>query len=310
MLLSAALEFPQSFFLQTDRRISFGSSAAYYRKRAKVSATDRKFITGLVNILRISIKTLLNSVDLSAARKLPPMRLEEHGNSPTAAARALRAFWQLPDGPIPNLTSLIESAGVIVIPCDFQSRDMDATSLWPTDSAPLIFMNSEISGDRWRFTLCHELAHLLLHDVPRESMEDEADEFAAEFLAPTEELKAQLLHARPLRIRKLLELKEYWKISIASLLVRADQLGIIDERTARALWMERSQLGGDREPGYFPSEPTKNLANILKYHLQALEFTASELARCLSITSKELRTLLGVTDDEPVARPKAVLRLV
>jgi hypothetical protein len=114
----------------------------------------------------------------------------------------------------------------------------------------------------------------------------------------------------PAAYTKIACVKEYWKISIASLLMCADQLGIIDERTTRALWIERSQLGGDREPGYFAPESTKNSANILKYHRQTLEFTACELSDSLPLTSKELRSLLGVIDDEPVARPKAVLRLV
>ncbi|MBK7012326.1 MAG: ImmA/IrrE family metallo-endopeptidase [Xanthomonadales bacterium] len=45
----------------------------------------------------------------------------------------------------------------------------------------MIFINKDVPGDRWRFTLAHELAHLVMHDIPKPDMEDEADEFASEF---------------------------------------------------------------------------------------------------------------------------------
>ena len=309
MLLSAALEFPGTFFCLPEQRIPFGSSAVYYRKKAKLSATDRKFIGALVNILRINIKTLLDSVELDPARRLPSMTLEDHGNSPRNVAQALRSYWRIPDGPIKNVTRLIESSGVIIVPCDFRTRDMDATSVRTNDMPPLIFINMDLPGDRWRFTLCHELAHILLHEVPCESMEDEADEFAAEFLMPEVELKAQLLHMRPLRMRHLAELKSYWLVAMSALIVRAKELGVLDDQSAKTLFVERASLGGNQEFIKIQKEEPRNLANMLLYHRQDMEFNSAELAGLLSVTPRELKSLLGVFDPAPQPQ-KRTLRLV
>ena len=43
-LLSAALDFPSSFFQQNEELLGWGSSAYYYRKKASITASDRKRI--------------------------------------------------------------------------------------------------------------------------------------------------------------------------------------------------------------------------------------------------------------------------
>src|SRR5712692_815993 len=58
--LSEALSFPRDFFSQEENRIGFGSSSYFYRKKADLTATDRKRIHGLVNLLRIGIKKYIS----------------------------------------------------------------------------------------------------------------------------------------------------------------------------------------------------------------------------------------------------------
>jgi transcriptional regulator with XRE-family HTH domain len=113
--IAAALKFPLEFFHQPGERLGFGSSSFYYRKKAAMTAADRKRISGVVNVLRLAIKRLLNSVELEPSRKLPFFRLDDFGDSPEHVARAVRAAWNLPEGPVNNVTALVESAGVIVI---------------------------------------------------------------------------------------------------------------------------------------------------------------------------------------------------
>jgi hypothetical protein len=72
-------------------------------------------------------------------------------------------------------------------------------------------MNSTVPGDRYRFTLAHELAHLVLHNHPAgdEEMETEADEFAAEFLMPAKEVRPYV--AAP-SLGRLGRAKAHWKV--------------------------------------------------------------------------------------------------
>lgn len=306
--LSRALDFPEEFFLQSEVLVGFGSSSLYYRKRNKLNASDRRRIHSLVNLVRINLKNMLSAVELAPTRKLPRMPLEDNEKSPAAVARALRSFWRLPEGPIKNVTALLESAGILVVPCDFGTRDMDGTGLWLNDMPPMIFINRDLPGDRWRFTLCHELAHFVMHEVPYEAMEDEADEFAAELLMPEVEMRAEFARLGHIRFSHLVSLKPYWKTAISALIIRARDLGFINEYAQKRLWAERGNAGGNSEPVQIDQEQVQNLTNILQYFRSDLQFMAEDMRGLLKINPSELKSLYGVSD-EP-ARPRARLRLV
>src|SRR5258708_17080283 len=68
--LCSGLSFPPSFFQQEEDLIGVGSSAYYYRKKADLSAFDRKRIHGVVNLVRIHLKKLLSFVDVAVKRQL------------------------------------------------------------------------------------------------------------------------------------------------------------------------------------------------------------------------------------------------
>ena len=290
--LVKALEFPKEFFFQEEARLGFGSSAFYYRKRQKITAADRRRISGLVNILRINIKRLLSVVDLEPNRELPQFDIEEFDGRADRAAMVLRAHWNLPDGPIRNLMALIESAGVIVIPCNFGTKFMDATSLRLTDAPPMIFINRDIPGDRFRYTLAHELGHLVMHDTPRETMEDEADAFAAELLMPGDEMRPQFQRIGRVRLQDLANLKPYWKVSMSALLMRATSIGHINRNQGRYLWMQMSKLGyRTKEPNPIEKEQISNYPNLLLYYTNELEFGIEDVAQTVAIWPREFELL-------------------
>lgn len=293
--LSKALDFPFSFFQQNEELLGFGSSAYYYRKKAVLTAIDRKRIQGQVNLMRIHLKTFLQSVDVEASRKLPFFDLDEEFNgSPSQAAISLRSYWNLPDGPIKNLTALIESTGVIVAPICFGTNSISATSIRLNEIPPVIFINSDMPGDRWRFTLAHELAHLVLHQIPKETMEDEADEFASEFLLPEIELKPQFMRIGRIRLQDLSILKPYWKVSMQALLMRASSLGAINKAESQYLWRQIASKGFRMsEPNPLTKETTKTYNDIITFFENELKFSKDEIAETLHVNSKEVESLHG-----------------
>ena len=290
--LAKALDFPKEFFYQNNERLGFGSSAFYYRKRAKITASDRKKISGIVNLIRISLEKLLDAVDLEAKRELPFFEIEEYGGSASNVAKALRVSWSLPEGPIGNITSLIESAGVIIVPCKFGTRFMDGTSLRLTNMPPLIFINSDMPGDRWRFTLAHELGHLIMHQIPSETMENEADLFASEFLLPDIDLNAQFSRYSQIRIQDLANIKPYWKVSIGALLMKADSLGFLTANKKRYLWSQMAKFGyKTKEPNPIEKEPVNNYPNLFDYYKKELKYSVDDMAKTVLINPQEFELL-------------------
>jgi Zn-dependent peptidase ImmA (M78 family)/transcriptional regulator with XRE-family HTH domain len=304
---SNALSFPKEFFQQDDELLGFGSSSFFYRKKATLAATDRRRVHSVVNLQRIAIKKLLPHIELEPHRSLPRWDIANYGDSAASAARALRSMWNLPDGPIKNLTTLVESAGVLVIPCDFGDAAVDATSLRLADMPPLVFMNRLVPGDRWRHTLAHELAHLILHAEPHEEMESEADTFAGEFLTPISEIRPQLSTLQRVQIRDLIPLKRYWKVSIQALIFRAFEAEVISETQKRSLFVRMSQLDIRKvEPERIELETPSNLKKMIGALSEALHFSKEEIASAVNWNINDLSRLLPVSDSQ--VRP--LLRVV
>lgn len=312
---SASLGMPPEFFENDEPVIGYGSSAYYYRKKADLTAADRKKIHSIVNIIRLGLKPMLRQVEVESQRKLVKLSVDDYGGSAAKVAEAVRNFWKLPDGPIKNLTALIEGAGVIVFLCDFGTRSMDATSLWLADSPPMIFISDQIPGDRWRFTLAHELAHLVMHDVPHDAMEDEADAFASELLMPAADLKAEFARLGQIKLRDLAEMKLYWKTSMAALLMRASHLGFLNENQSRYLWMTMSKLGyrsknASSEPNPIPREEPANAKKLMALFANELQFSIGDLARLMKLPVEDIKKLYDASPWADSSEPQTRLRLV
>ncbi|MCI1728596.1 MAG: ImmA/IrrE family metallo-endopeptidase [Chiayiivirga sp.] len=295
--LFAALAFPREFFYLNEARFGYGTSSIFTRTR-QTTAAEKKRLRSLVNVLRIHTKRMLDHVEVEASRPLPRLSLADY-SSATAVAGALRDAWRLPLGPIKNLTKLIEGAGVIIIECDFGSIPMDATSVAVDDLPPMIFINRDVPGDRWRFTLAHELAHLVMHDIPKPEMEDEADEFASEFLVPGAEVAPDLSRMRVDRLDSYLTLKGYWGVSIASLIMKAKAMGKLTPDQSKSLFMQMSRLQiRKNEPNPIPREQPMLHPMLVGYFKNDLGFTDDEFARVILFNQDRLRELYALAPSE------------
>jgi Zn-dependent peptidase ImmA (M78 family) len=96
---------------------------------------------------------------------------------------------------------------------------------------PLIVVNQTQPSDCMRFTLCHELAHVIMHRFPTPNMEEEADAFASAFLVPTEDFKPYVA-GRKVDLRLLAALKPEWRVSMAALVFAARRAGAINDTQA------------------------------------------------------------------------------
>lgn len=141
------------------------------------------------------------------------------------------------DGPIRNLTASIEAAGVCLIPLP-NLKGIDGISAWVED-VPVIGISPSIPGDRFRLTLGHELAHLLIHTRRSETSESEANRFAGALLFPQHEFDDAMQGERQLRY--FISMKSAWGVSVAALVYRAHQLDYIDDRRYRALQIQMSK---------------------------------------------------------------------
>ena len=278
-----ALEYPVEFFRQ---HLPFGGSPClYHRKRQTVRVTDLRRIEAECTIAGLVVRNVMHGLEVETDRAFPRMDIDEY-RAPDEIAQILRTHWRLPSGPIRNLVLVIEAAGGIVVRHAFGTQKIDAISQWPARERPLFFVNVDIPWDRARFTLAHEIGHLVMHATPSPEMEAEADVFAAEFLMPAAEIAPDL---EGVTLPKLVPLKQFWRVSIAALVRRAHDLGAITPRQYRYLFMQLGRLGYRKvEPATLdPEEPTV-LADAFSLH-RANGLSEIELAKVARLKPRELR---------------------
>ena len=304
--VATALRMPERFFSQTDPVLGAGTSEFFHRKRQAVSTKTLKQLHAQINIFRLHVVRLLRSVDFPEC-SIPSLDIDELGSA-TAAAVAVRATLNIPPGPIPHIANVVENAGGLVIPVSFGSEGIDAISRWVPGLPPLFFVNNSAPVDRYRMSLAHELAHMVLHRQPEADMERQANAFAAEFLMPSADIRNYLYG---LTLDQLARLKPYWRVSMAALLKRATDLGCIAPGSARYLWMGLSKRGyRKREPAELnlsPELPTL-LRELLQCYQNDLGYSVDDLAQLLAADREDLLAWyqIATTQSETVTR----LRLV
>ena len=174
-----------------------------------------------------------------------------------AFADQVRVAWQLGMNPIADLTDTLEGLGLMVVVVDEAHPGFSGlTAQARTEGGrtyPVGAVSQRWPGDRQRFTLAHELAHLLLEARLAEDIDEEqaCDRFAGAFLAPRVavlQLLGQQRHA--LEWQELYVLKHEFGLSMAGWLQRARQCGVITETAHLAMVKGFSSRGWRKvEPG-------------------------------------------------------------
>lgn len=168
-----------------------------------------------------------------------------------SAAQLCRHHWGLQDGPCPNLTRLAESKGILVSRGSLDAEGLDAFSQWSNIGRPFTFLGSDkASAVRSRFDIAHEIGHLVLHRHVNDAaiasakdhklIETQAHRFASAFLLPAKEFTTDLYAPSLDAFRHL---KPRWKASIASMIMRSIDLGVIDDAQARRMWINMNRRG-------------------------------------------------------------------
>ena len=283
--ISVQLDYPISFFY---RKMEIYPPNLHYRKRVVLPSKILARVEAIMNIYKTNLEELFKSVDFT--QHYLPSAEQMSNLTPQEAARFLRQYWQLPKGVISNLTTLLESKGIVVIHFDFGTDKVDGRSIITKGGVPIVFINSVFPGDRQRFTLAHELGHIVMHLFsPLSSMvdvEEEAFIFAAEFLAPQNEIYPSLKNG--LTIPKLADLKRYWKISMQAIVYWAQRMGAITAAQAKYLWSQfNAQRIKQNEPIVIEKEAPTFLYDVITFYLNRIKLSIDDLCATLCLDKVE-----------------------
>lgn len=253
--IAAATATPRRFFEVIPPDVPLATLR--FRKYATARRTEAKQVKALFDeAYRITSELLVEAGYGGPA--LPFATGDVTADDIEALAAQTREALQIGgDGPMMHVTRACERAGIAVTPLtlpgeedETQKVDHFGISYWPAPHEPaLIAYFTGGPGDRLRFTLGHELGHLVLHSRRRvvADPEGEAHRFAGALLVPRR--RAVEMLSGPVVLTDLARMKATWGVSIQALIMRGWHLGLIDDARKRSLFI---QLGAR---GWRKSEP-------------------------------------------------------
>jgi Zn-dependent peptidase ImmA (M78 family)/DNA-binding XRE family transcriptional regulator len=220
------------------------------------------------------------------------------------AADTLRRQWNLGLDPIPSMAELLEDKGVKVIALELPENVSGSKAFVQRPGQadmPVIVVNQGHNGERQRFTMAHELAHLVLRfqGLGEAEQEKAADRFAGAFLmAKDMVLRALGAHRTSISIGELAELKKVFQVSIASLVVRCAQLEIVSKAAYGRLWGQIKDKGwnsqASTEPNRLAAERPQRMERLCMRAVSEGAISDARAAELLSISVRELdRRLIG-----------------
>ena len=311
---------PLTFFTSAPARVG-EPTTPFFRSLKRMEQAQRKRIgrrlqwaSDIVNLLERFIE--IPAVNLPQIDFDPLVDGDEEIED---AAEKLREHWGLGGGPILDLSGILENNGIIVVREKVRCSDMDAVSCWIA-GRPLTLLSEEVtSGPRDLFNLAHELAHLILHSGVEvnssnlSSLERQANRFASAFLLPRIEFSREVLGSSILYFKTL---KERWGVSIAAMIYRSKDLGILSDNQVSYLFkqmnikkMRKVEPLDDKFPVAKPSILREGISMLIDHKV----YTSENIEEDLGINLKDVEEICslesGYLDQRVVKfRPHLVLK--
>jgi len=294
MALARALEIKPDYFFK-DPKVSLLDME--FRKKSKLSVKESESIKHrTLDFLEryIEIEDILQDKAVFENPIPEDLRIMRDYNSVEIAADKLREYWKLGTAPLYNLVEIVEDKGIRIYEIE-TSDEFDGISAW-VDDIPVIAVNLKNEPVRRRFTVAHELGHILLEFEGEDDLQGRekiCHAFAGAFLLPRDIIFSELGSKKRSRIAilELEKLKEIYGISIQAIMIRIYKLDIIGNSTYKKFWVMVSVRGWKKnEPGSYHGEEKVNRFKQLVHRAAAEEIiTLSKAAEFLNLPLSNFR---------------------
>lgn len=199
--------------------------------------------------------------------------------------------WNIGEDPIYNVVEFLEDKFIKVIPVAADNEFDGLQTKIEGKYAVIVFNSSKINKpDRIRFTLMHELGHLLLDfgDLPENEVETLCNKFAGAMLLPKTVIQKELGEKRSkLSVQELGNIKKQYGVSMQAIAFRAHDLGIITTSTIKQFFYTFKQLGWNRdEPIQYDYEGKEQSHRFEQLIFRALAEDLISVSKAASLKNK------------------------
>lgn len=309
--LADALRFPIGFFAmreapssRPDLDLDLLEGSGHFRSLRSVTSTQRRAALSITHLVRDVTSALGQHVRLPE-KNVPTLPMGEDDDPADAEPRAaqVRETWGIAPGPIDDVLHVLERHGIVTARHGAGNRPVDAFSAPFPDHPALVLHLEDSKWDRDRFSASHETGHLVMHTAGKtlasRAVESQAHRFAAAFLMPASDIRAEL----PARADwpHLLMLKKRWGVSISALLRRANTLEVMTDSVYTQAMRTMSARGWrTEEPGVFGTPETPRM---LAQASQLADVDAQALSDETGWPTEMIESVLSAsTDSRPELR--------
>ena len=211
-----------------------------FRKRSKFGA---KRVSSLKEEIRIQIENYLYIENIC---EVPNDFLNPLQNSVVDSERAikdavtlLRAQWNIGQDVIHNIIDLLEDNHIKVIEVDDDSGNFDGLATVIDNKYHIIVVAKAMSIERKRFTLLHELAHLLLpiSNLELKQQERYCNVFASEMLLSERNVLVEFGSQRSrIAFEELKNIQEKYGISISAIVYKLGETNIMSHERVKKFY--------------------------------------------------------------------------
>ncbi len=296
ILLSKALGFNLDYFFRPFT-IAIDADKFEFRKSSNMSS---KKVDAVKHIVCAEIEKYLEIEAIlggSAAFALDYSNVLVEGEQEAKLlANRLRRDWTIGSDAIVSAVELLELHGVKIIEIDYDAKFSGTCNT--AGNVPVIVINRNMSSERKRMTIFHELGHLILHFAEGVDQEKLCTIFASEVLIPSNNLIDALGASRhDISLVELQSIQRAYGISVDELMSKAAQLNIITNHRYTAYNKKKNtlpELKAAIESRLYPMEYTDRFKRMVFRALASEMISESKAAGLLGVGVDEVRKNLNL----------------
>lgn len=291
ILLSKALDMNLDYFFRPFA-ITIDTSKFAFRKNSslgkkKVEAVKYLVCSEIEKYMEIeAILGINNTFSLDYSNTV----IESETDAVSMATR-LRKDLNIGMDAIVSAVELLESIGVKIIEIDHDQRFSGTCN--EAGGVPVIVINKNMTSERKRITIFHELGHLLLHCSDGVDEEKMSTVFANEVLIPSDRFKNMIGESRhDISLIELQAIQREYGISVDALMAKAVQLNVITGRRYESYHKKKNALPSFKEAvtqSLYPMEYTNRFERLVYRALACETISYSKAAALLGESVNTVR---------------------
>lgn len=268
---------------------------AEFRRNARFGATSQEYVRESVEEYFDRFFCVVDSLGQNSLPEAPVCHSLTATGDPEIDALALRDHLDFSgSGPIKDLIGAMENKGILIYLADIDNDQFSGMN-GSVDDRPFVVLNSNMSGERQRSTLIHELAHLFFKfdGLSDKDIEKNATAISGAFLFPKDDAIRELGIRRTRITQDMVMVAVEYGISMLLLTKRAQLLKIISDAVYKDFMIKASQHDWRKnEPTRIGKEHTELFEQLVIRAVGEEDITMSKGAELLRITYSDMMQMM------------------